>query len=79
MREAPISGVSAGMPTLMNAFARRVIGGVVEDLADGKELRHRPDLGQLHPGNIVRCKIQTCTPGMEIERVVGVRSQEPVE
>ena len=24
MREAPISGVSAGMPTLMNAFARRV-------------------------------------------------------
>src|SRR5215467_9548827 len=45
------------------------ICGVVEDLVDGKELRHRPDFGQLHPGKIERCCIETCSPGMKIERV----------
>ena len=55
------------------------IGRVVEDLIDRIQLRHRPDLGQVHPGKMKRRYIHPSRPGMEIYRVVGVRPEEPVE
>ncbi len=52
---------------------------IVEDLADGVELRHRLDLGHIHAGNIECGDIESGGPGMEVDRGVGVRPQQPVE
>ena len=52
---------------------------IVEDLADGVEFRHRPDLWHIHAGDIECGDIESGCPGMEVDRGVGVRPQQPVE
>jgi Tripartite tricarboxylate transporter family receptor len=52
---------------------------VIEDLADGVEFRHRPDLGNIHSGDIECGDIESGCSGMEIDRGVGVPPQQPVE
>src|SRR5262249_11251123 len=52
---------------------------IVEDLADGVEFHHRLDLRHIHAGNIECGDIESGGPGMEVDRGVGVRPQQPVE
>ena len=52
---------------------------IVEDLADGIELHHRLDLGHIHTANIECGDFESGCPGVEVDREVGVRPQQPVE
>ena len=52
---------------------------IVEDLADRVQFHHRLDLGHIHAGNIECGDIESGCPGMEVDRGVGVRPQQPVE
>ena len=52
---------------------------IVEDLADRVQFHNRLDLGHIHAGNIECADIESGCPGMEVDRGVGVRPQQPVE
>src|SRR5262249_58306402 len=55
------------------------VSGVVEDLMDGKQLRHRAHLWQIHAGQMERSHVHSSSPGMKVHSVVRIRSEQPVE
>ena len=52
---------------------------IVEDLADRVELQHCLDLGHIHAAKIECGDLESGCPGVEVDREVGVRPQQPVE
>ena len=44
------------------------IGRIIEDLADGIEIQHRPDLGDAHFADVEIRDPETGRPGVEIDR-----------
>ena len=55
------------------------VSRVIEDLIDRKQLRHRADLWQVHPGKMERSHIHSSRAGMEVDRVVRIRFEQPIE
>ena len=79
-RAAPISGVKARDARVDERVVQDAgIDRIVEDLADGIELHHRPDLGHVHLADIEGRDLEAGRPGVEVDREVGVRPQQPVE
>ena len=80
IREAPISGSERGDAGIDERIGQHTgIRGVIEDLIDGEQLRHRSNFRQVHPRNMHRRQVNSGRRGMEVDRVVGVGLEQPVE
>lgn len=51
----------------------------VEDLGDRIEIGHRPDLRHIQAGDVEGADFEAGRAGVEVDRGVGVRGQQPVE
>src|SRR5207249_10982629 len=68
---------NAGIDEGVGQYAR--VSRVIEDLIDRKQLRHRADFWQVHSRYMERRHVNSGRRGMKVDRVVGIRLEQPVE